>query len=162
MASSSSQEDFREMMPFSALNLCIIVIIINVLPRLGCFQGVFDSWLQQPKKWPQSEGPSQLTLWLSSKGAIHLSQGAWNPPCHQRPLEAGLWGSSWKACLVPITIQWAWGLLPHVIIPPVQTTRHLERWRHLAKITQQGWDQNSGLMGTAFLSHKGVFLHLGH
>ena len=43
MASSSSQEDFIEMMPFSALNLCIIVIIINVLPRLGCFQGVFDS-----------------------------------------------------------------------------------------------------------------------
>lgn len=84
------QEDFREMMPFSALNLHVIVVIINGLPRLGHFRGVFDSSLQRPKKWPQSEGPSQLTLWLSSKGTIHLSQGDWNLPCHQSPLEAGL------------------------------------------------------------------------
>lgn len=44
------QEDFREMMPFSALNLHVIVVIINGLPRLGRFQGVFDSSLAATQK----------------------------------------------------------------------------------------------------------------
>lgn len=74
MASSSLLKKTSEMMPFSALNLCVIVIIINVLPRLDVSKRFVTLDCSNSKNGHNLWGPSQLTLWLSSKGTIHLSQ----------------------------------------------------------------------------------------